>query len=139
MRPVLLLAPLALLGACAGPLPAPDPQQAWVELHAEMPSDLLMAERLDGKRLDDGRYFQVRPGAHRLEVSYRFEVPAVLFGLDSFTQLCYLRLDYAHFAAGQRYRLEARSIRAWLPTESWLSDAEGHRLAEGQEWHCLIP
>jgi hypothetical protein len=136
MRLVLLFAALALLGACAGPLPAPDPQQAWIELHAEMPSDLLMAEQLDGKRLDDGRYFQVSPGAHRLEVSYRFEVPAVLFGLDSFTQLCYLRLDYAHFAAGQRYRLDARSIRAWLPTESWLSDAQGRRLAEGQELIC---
>src|SRR5690606_32834584 len=72
MRALLLLAALSLLGACASPLPAPDPQQAWIDFRTE-PGELLMAEKLDGRRLDDGRYFQVSPGAHRLEASYRFE------------------------------------------------------------------
>ncbi|MOA70293.1 hypothetical protein D3C78_1990720 [compost metagenome] len=55
--------------------------------------------------------------------------------LDPVQMLCYLRLDYAGFAAGQRYCLEARH---WLfQTESWLSDAAGQRLADGQEWHCI--
>lgn len=135
MRHLLPLAALALLAACAGPLPRPDPAQAWIELHGALPSDLLMAERLDGRRLDDGRYFQVSPGAHRLVVSYRFEVAAgSLFGIDRFTRLCYLQIDYPQFAAGQRYRIEARNWRS--STESWLSDASGKRLAEGRELIC---
>ncbi|MBV2132481.1 hypothetical protein KRX52_06645 [Pseudomonas sp. MAP12] len=135
MRAVPLLAVLALLGACAGPLPQPDPQQAWIEFRTE-PGELLMAEKLDGKRLDDGRYFQVSPGAHRLLATYRFEVQVgPIMTLDPVQMLCYLRLDYAGFVAGQRYRLEAHH---WLfQTESWLSDATGKRMADGQEWHCI--
>ncbi|MNZ91953.1 hypothetical protein D3C78_1109590 [compost metagenome] len=135
MRTLSLLAALALLGACAGPMPAPDPQQAWIEFRPQ-PGELLMAERLDGKRLNDGRYFQVSPGAHRLLATYRFEVQVgPIMTLEPVQMLCYLRLDYDNFVAGQRYRLEARS---WLfQTESWLSDASGKRLADGQEWHCI--
>ena len=68
-------------------------------------------------------------------VSYRFEVAAgSLFGIDRFTRLCYLQIDYPQFAAGQRYRIEARSWRA--DSESWLSDDSGKRLAEGHELIC---
>ncbi|SDT14819.1 PA0061/PA0062 family lipoprotein [Pseudomonas oryzae] len=135
MRALLLLAAPALLAACASPLPRPDPQQAWIELRTE-PGELLMAEKIDGKRLNDGRYFQVTPGAHRLETSYRFEVfIGPLLNSDPVYMLCYLRLDYAHFAAGQRYRLQARHWQ--FQTESWLEDAGGQRLADGQEWHCI--
>ncbi len=135
MRSLILLAALALLGACASPVPAPDPQQAWIELRTE-PGELLMADRLDNRRLNDGRYFQVSPGAHRLQASYRFEVYiGSMFARDPVYMLCYLRLDYDGFVAGQRYRLEARHQQ--LRTESWLSDANGKRLAEGQEWHCI--
>lgn len=135
MRALLLLAALSLLGACASPLPAPDPQQAWIDLRTE-PGELLMAEKLDGRRLDDGRYFQVSPGAHRLEASYRFEeYIGSMFARDPVYMLCYLRLDYAGFAAGARYRWVAR--HQLLRTESWLEDASGQRLADGQEWHCI--
>lgn len=135
MRSLILLAALALLGACASPLPTPDPQQAWIEFRTA-PGELLMAESVDNRRMNDGRYFQVSPGAHRLEASYRFEEHiGPLFTSDPVYMLCYLRLEYANFAAGQRYRLEARHQQ--LRTESWLSDASGKRLAEGQEWHCI--
>lgn len=135
MRTLALLAPLTLLAACASPLPAPDPQQAWIELRSE-PGELLMAERLDGQRLGDGRYFQVSPGAHRLLASYRFEVYiGSLFAREPLQRLCYLRLDYAEFAAGARYRLRAE--HQLLQTRSWLEDASGRRLADGQEWHCI--
>ncbi|KEF90307.1 hypothetical protein RLJV_24020 [Pseudomonas aeruginosa] len=45
------LVPLALLllAGCAGPLPQPDPQMAWVELRSA-PANTLLAERLDGER-----------------------------------------------------------------------------------------
>lgn len=135
MRALLLLAALTLLGACAGPLSQPDPQQAWIDFRTE-PGELLMAETADGRRMNDGRYFQLAPGAHRLEVTYRFEVLiGPLFTSDPVNMLCYLRLDYANFAAGQRYRLHARHWQ--FQTESWLEDANGQRLADGQEWHCI--
>ncbi len=135
MRAPLLLAALTLLGACASPLPAPDPQQAWVELRSE-PGDLLMAERLDGRRLNDGRYFQLAPGAHRLEASYRFEVQVgPLIGREPVQMLCYLRLDHDAFAAGARYRLVARHYL--FQPRLWLEDADGRRLAEGSERHCI--
>ena len=69
----LLLASLLMLGACASPLPAVDPNMAWVDLKGEG-IDLLMAERLDRKRVNDGRYFQVTPGAHELEMRFSFEI-----------------------------------------------------------------
>ena len=135
MRRFFLPAFLALPGPCAGRPPQPDPAQSWIDLHAALPSDVLMAERLDGEDWDDGRYFQVAPGAHRLVLSYRFEVSSgELYGGDRFTRLCYLQLDYPAFAAGQRYRIEARNWRS--STESWLSDASGKRLAEGRELIC---
>lgn len=54
MRKLSLLPFLALLGACAGPVPQHDPQMAWVELYTQA-SYTLLAQRLDGKVLRDGR------------------------------------------------------------------------------------
>ncbi|MCQ4348020.1 hypothetical protein NGA35_11475 [Pseudomonas stutzeri] len=135
MRALPLLPLLALLGACASPLPAPDPQQAWIDFRTE-PGELLMAERLDGRRLSDGRYFQVGPGARSLEASYRFEVQVGSpFDREPVRMLCYLRLDYPGFAAGQRYRLVARHYL--FEPRLWLEDAEGRRLADGRERQCI--
>lgn len=135
MRALPLLAALALLGACASPLPRPDPQMAWIDFRTE-PGDLLMAELVDGRRMNDGRYFQLTPGAHTIEVSYRFEEQiGLMFVRDPLQMLCYLRLRYENYAAGERYRLVARhQLRR---TESWLEDASGRRVAEGREWHCI--
>jgi hypothetical protein len=41
-----------------------------------------MADRLDGKRLEDGRYFQVTPGKHELVVRFDFEVYSGGFSTD---------------------------------------------------------
>ena len=71
LKPLLLVPVLGfvcLLSACAGPIPKADPSQAWIGLQEEAPNDL-MAERVDGKRVDDGRYFEVTPGDHRLDVT----------------------------------------------------------------------
>ncbi len=73
MRALLLAPALMMLGACASPLPEPDSQQAWVELYSTADT-LLMADRLDGKRWPDGRYFQVTPGQHELQTRFQFEV-----------------------------------------------------------------
>lgn len=123
-----------LLAACAGPLPSPDPQKAWVDLETTGARSLLMAERLDGKRLNDGRYFQVSPGAHELEASFRFEYSGGLLTFEPLEILCYLRLRYADFAAGERYRLRAWALASQVRAE--LADARGRELAEAEVQLC---
>ena len=127
-KPSLLF--LALLGACAGPLPRHDPQLAWVDLYAQ-PAHTLLAERLDGQVLRDGRFFQVPPGKHVLEVRYQYDVPSgggALAMSDSFAQItCRVWLSYDSFVAGQRYRLELRpQLRKAL---ALLTDANGQVVA----------
>ncbi|HDS1733608.1 MULTISPECIES: hypothetical protein [Pseudomonas] len=109
MRQPMMLIALSALGACASPLPPVDPKQAWVDLYTMTPGRVIMAERLDGKRLNDGRYFQVTPGRHELVVRFDYEVNAGLFTTDPTERTCYLTVRFDHFEAGQRYRLEARA------------------------------
>ncbi|MBS7662765.1 hypothetical protein I0D00_12550 [Pseudomonas lalucatii] len=137
MRRFALIASLSLLGACASPLPPHDPGLAWVELYTPA-SDLLMADELDGKRLDDGRYFQVSPGSHELISRFLFEVPGGGSGSDMMSEpiqrTCEIRVRYADFAAGQRYRLEARSIM--YNAQAWLYDDQRNVLARGRVLRC---
>jgi hypothetical protein len=132
---VLLIAAALLLGACASPLPKPDPQQAWVDLYAPA-GDLLMADRLDRKRWPDGRYFQVDPGAHELLVRLQFEAAGGGMAMNSEPLLltCELRLRYDEFAAGQRYRVEARSMA--MTAQAWLYDEQRNVLARGKVMRC---
>lgn len=110
MRQPMLLIALSALGACAStPLPPVDPKQAWVDLYTMTPGRLLMADRLDGQRLDDGRYFQVSPGKHELVVRFDYEVYSGGFSTDPTERTCYLTVRYDQFKAGERYRLEARA------------------------------
>lgn len=136
MRVLFLVAAL-LLGGCASPVPKADPQQAWIELYAPA-GELLMAERLDRQRWPDGRYFQVTPGAHELLVHLQFEANrgGMGMGLDSEPLLltCELRLRYDSFAAGQRYRVEARAMA--MSAQAWLYDGQRKLLARGQVMRC---
>ncbi|GAB3371246.1 PA0061/PA0062 family lipoprotein [Azotobacter armeniacus] len=123
-----------LLAACASPLPEPDPKMAWVELEAREVTSLLMAERLDGKRLSDGRYFQVGPGAHELEATFRYYYQGNPMGRNPLATTCTLRLRYPGFAAGQRYRLEAWALASQV--QGVLYDASGRELAEAEVLSC---
>ncbi|WP_152218810.1 hypothetical protein [Pseudomonas sp. SCB32] len=129
MRLCLLFA-LALLGGCAGPLPAHDPQMAWVDLYTT-PGKTLMAERVDGQSVNDGRYFQVTPGHHELIVRFQYEIPAgggMGPGSDLAELTCRVKVTYDNFVAGQRYRLELRpQLRSAL---ALLTDANGKLVAE---------
>ncbi|AUF98604.1 hypothetical protein M2396_002448 [Pseudomonas sp. BIGb0278] len=109
MRQPMMLIALSTLGACASPLPPVDPKQAWVDLYTMTPGKVIMADRLDGKRLDDGRYFQVPPGQHELRVRFDYELSGGLFTTDPTQRTCYLTVRFDNFEAGQRYRLEARA------------------------------
>ena len=138
MRTLLLLC-VVLVAGCQTPLPAVDPQMAWVDFSTPSPGGkLLMAERLDNQRLDDGRYFQVTPGSHELRVRFDFEVfgggGSLLTG--PVERLCYLTIRHDHFEAGQRYLLEGRSL-AFTPSAR-LYNAKREIVAEDSDFHCII-
>ena len=133
-QPAMLLA-FSTLGACASPLPPVDQKQAWVDLYTTTPGKVLMADRLDGKRLNDGRYCQVPPGKHELVVRFDYEINTGIFTTDPTERTCYLTLEYDGFQAGQRYRLEARAIAA--QPNVWLYDAGRQVLAQERLTHCI--
>ncbi|MDF0733497.1 hypothetical protein P0Y43_22645 [Pseudomonas entomophila] len=109
MRQPMMLIALSALGACASPLPPKDPEQAWVDLYTITPGRTIMADKLDGKRLNDGRFFQLTPGRHELVVRFDYEIYAGGFSTDPTERTCYLTVRYDQFKAGERYRLEARA------------------------------
>jgi hypothetical protein len=116
LMPILLLS--LPLSACAAALPEPDPQQVWIELYST-PGNTLMADKLDGERVGDGRFFQVTPGSHELQARFQFDVEGGGgSGMGNPRQItCHLKLKY-DFVAGQRYRIEARPVA--LSTQAWL-------------------
>lgn len=140
MRQLLLCVAAVFISACTStPVPPADPQHAWVDFATPTPgAKLVMAQRLDGKNLNDGRYFQVPPGSHELMVRFDFEVPTG-GSLGSFGQTadrtCFITLQYDHFEAGQRYRLEGRSL-AYTPNIR-LYNAARQLLAEERSVNCL--
>lgn len=79
MRKLTTLLAASVLAGCQSPLPAADPDKAWVDFAMPTPGGkVLMAERLDKQRLRDGRFFQVTPGSHELTVRFDFEVFGVV-------------------------------------------------------------
>jgi adhesin HecA-like repeat protein len=138
MRRLTLLLVGSVLAGCQSPLPAVDPQMAWVDFSMPTPGGkVLMAERLDNQRLRDGRFFQVTPGGHELTVRFDFEIFGGGQGMDTDPQerLCYMTVPYDHFEAGQRYRLEARSL-AFTPSAR-LINRQGQIVAEERQINCV--
>lgn len=139
MRLFMLTGCLLILAGCAE-LPSPDPSQAWVDFSTATPgAKRLMAQRLDGKSLNDGRFFQVPPGSHELMVRFDFEVPSgggLLGGMNQPQERsCFMTLQYAHFEAGQHYRLEGRAL-AFTPNLR-LYDSARQLLAEERNVNCI--
>jgi len=137
MRQPMMLLALSTLGACASPLPPVDSKQAWIDLYTVTPGKVLMADRLDGQRLTDGRFFQVPPGMHELTVRFDFEVSAGGFTTDPTERTCYLKIRYDGFQAGQRYRIEARAPA--MQPSAYLYDAQRKVVAEEQNDIFCIP
>lgn len=126
------------LGGCVTPLPAIDPQQAWIDLDS-LNGRVILAERLDNVRLSEGRFFQVSPGAHELLIRFDFEIYSAgggRFDPMGDERLCYLTMHYDAFEAGQRYRLEARSLG--LRPMARLYNSRGQQIAEDSEVDCLL-
>jgi hypothetical protein len=138
MRKLMLLLAVGVIAGCQTPLPPVDPQMAWVDFSTPTPGGkLLMAERLDNVRLNDGRFFQVAPGGHELRVRFDFEVfgggGALMTG--PVERLCYLYILYDHFEAGQRYTLEGRSL-AFTPSAR-LYNSKREIVAEDHDFNCI--
>ncbi|MEN5090438.1 hypothetical protein ABE458_07090 [Pseudomonas protegens] len=132
LKPLLLIPALGLaclLSACAGPMPQPDPSEAWIGLEEEAPNDL-MAERVDGKKVDDGRYFEVKPGAHRLDVTLFEESVG-----DSNQQDCNGHISYSGFKAGEHYKLVESSLGTEVSVR--LYDAKGKQVASTHGFACM--
>ncbi|MBU6961277.1 hypothetical protein KRR23_26545 [Pseudomonas sp. CVAP len=138
MRRILLFLAISSLAGCMTPLPAANPNMAWVDFAMPTPGGkVLMAESLDNKRLKDGRFFQVTPGSHELKVRFDFEQFYGGFGMDfdSPNRLCYLTVRYDHFEAGQRYLLEARSLTT--TPSARLYNAKRELVAEESQTFCI--
>lgn len=135
-QPLMISAVLILAGCVNPPLPPVDAQQSWVEMFTYT-GNLVMADKLDGKRWPDGRYFQVQPGSHELQVRFDYDVQGGGFsGFNDITdRTCYIVVHYDHFAPGQRYRLEARN--AGITVSGRLYDAQHQMVAEDREVTCL--
>lgn len=131
LKPLLLIPGLSLiclLSACAGPMPKADPSEAWIGLEQPSSADLL-AQRVDGRNVNDGRYFEVKPGAHRLDMT-------LLSGADgNSTDLnCMGSLDYNGFKAGEHYQVNASS--EGLKANVSLVDSHGNQLAQSKNFKC---
>ena len=134
MRTLLVISAVVLLSGCAG-LPAPDPNQAWIDL-APGQDDTLHAVEVDERAWADKRYFEVQPGSHELTVRYLFAVtPSNIGPVDEpLWRDCQLSVKFKNFSAGQRYQLEAGSIgfRPWAK----LYDEQRKVVGKGQPAGC---
>lgn len=135
MQRITLTACTLALTACASELPQPSPDQAWVELYASA-GYMLMADKLDDKRLNDGRYFQVPPGAHELQARFMFDVPSGgSSGMAEPVQVtCELRYRYDNFEAGKRYQMQARPLMR--EAQGWLYDQQRNVVAKADVMRC---
>lgn len=129
-----LLVPALLLQACAAPLPPALPGMAWVSVAAR-PGEVLMAQRLDGQRVADGRFFQLSPGAHSLLLRFQFEQHGGGELREPQWRTCELQLRYADFAADQRYQVQAWQHGGYR-VAGQLRDAEGRVLAKARVLRC---
>ncbi|MFK3797028.1 MULTISPECIES: hypothetical protein [unclassified Pseudomonas] len=129
----LLLVPMlgvvAVLSACAGPMPKADPAEAWIGLQEE-PSGVLMAEDVDGHRLNDGRYFDVKPGAHKLDVDLIVEGSG-----DDGQMNCEAGIKFNQFKAGEHYKLVESSLGEEYSVK--LEDSQGHQLGHSKDFTCM--
>lgn len=135
--PIVIGLPALWLAGCTASLPDPDPHKAWVDLKVERVADRLMAEKVDDKTWPDGRYFEVTPGDHALQVRYTYE--PTQGPIDKLTnngqRSCLITLHYASFAAGKRYLVYAKEVD--VSPRVWLSDSAGNKLDEKYDSFCL--
>ncbi|WP_213880898.1 hypothetical protein [Pseudomonas sp. dw_358] len=122
-----MFAAIGLLSACAGPMPKPNPKDAWIGIRDDS-QNVVVAEKVDGKNTADGRFFEVKPGTHKLQVMVYDE------RTNDDTQTCSADLSYSDFKAGEHYRVVESDLGFRLSAN--LMDAHGNVLAHTGPLHC---
>ena len=122
---------LVSCNACAAPLPEHDPSMAWIDVLSQA-GHRLAAQRMDGNKVTDARYFQVSAGEHQLQVRLTYERGGSNTA-DSLRR-CLVEITYPKFAAGQRDSIRALA-KGWT-VRAWLYNAEGQRLIESKPIRC---
>lgn len=89
-----------------------------------------MAERVDGKNTRDGRFFEVTPGAHRLDVTLYEGASGDQNQVD-----CQGNVSYQGFKAGGHYQLIESSLGAQISAR--LVDGQGKEVAHTADFNCL--
>lgn len=104
---LLIITLLSIVVSCTlPPIPKPTEQTAIIKIQPQV-TQILMAETLDRKSIDDGRYFQVTPGSHRLTLLFQYDASDTggLF-IDSSRISCIISF-YSYFTADTLYYLQA--------------------------------
>ncbi|MFJ4144439.1 hypothetical protein [Pseudomonas sp. NPDC089734] len=99
MKKLLIVCSLLIISACSTVLPAPDKTSSLVEMSANNKNTLL-AQKVDGSTVRDGRYFQLSPGAHELEVLI------VSQSFEGSTVSRFASFKFDHFLPESRYNLK---------------------------------
>jgi hypothetical protein len=123
-----MLGLVTALAGCAGPMPKADPSEAWIGFKEE-PQGSLLADEVDGQRLNDGRYFEVAPGAHKLDVNL------IVDGPGNNQEDCHVQVNFKDFKAGEHYRVVETSFGP--DYRASLVDSQGHQLGKDRDFSCL--
>ncbi len=122
---------LVTCSACAVSLPEHNPTMAWVDVQSQA-GHQLSAQRIDGTKVNDARYFQTNPGEHELQMHLSYDRGGSTTG-DS-QRRCRVNIAYADFQAGQRYNIRALA-KGWT-VRAWLYSSDGQRLIESKPMRC---
>ena len=122
---------LVTCSACAAPLPEHDLDMAWIDVQSQG-GHQLSAQRMDGAKVDDARYFQTSPGEHELQMRLTYDRSGSATG-DS-QRRCRINITYAGYQAGQRYSIRALA-KGWT-VRAWLYSSDGQRLIESKPVRC---
>ncbi|WP_143514146.1 PA0061/PA0062 family lipoprotein [Pseudomonas syringae] len=98
MKTLSVITLLLTVSGCAAVIPEPDKASSVIYLSADT-GNTLLAERVDGSTVDDGRYFKVTSGRHTLELLVLTELHG-----DS-TRSDFVKVDVDNFQPDKRYRL----------------------------------
>jgi len=122
---------LIACSACAALLPKQDPSMAWIDIQSKA-GHQLSAQRMDGNKVNDARYFQVSPGEHQLQVRLTYEYDSSATGDRQ--RRCLLDIAYSEFTAGQRYSIRVLA-KGWT-VRAWLYGSDGQRIIESKSVRC---
>ena len=130
LKKIASVALLIACSACAAPLPEHNPAMAWIDVLTQ-PGQQLSAQRMDGAKVNDARYFQVSPGPHKLQVRLSYDRGG---SRGDNQRNCLVEIRYADFSAGQKYSIRALA-KGWT-VRAWLYNSDGQRVIESQPVRC---